>query len=146
MGITCQPEFIVDEWQSNQDDDSKDVSEKEMLCMNIFPCLVSTDKSRDLISMLCSCFRLLQIGIRFSAEGSLEAIDALLGAAVISPNPRELSNFLETEKEEVQFSIFGTFFLSVSWFRELINAFITQVSLEKDHGKPTEPDEDILCK
>lgn len=62
-------------------------------------------------------------------DGDLVNIDALLGCPVISPAPEVFENFDSLVVTE-QHAALSCLFYTVNWFRELLNAFVTQKDRE----------------
>ncbi|KAF5286864.1 hypothetical protein FQA39_LY00397 [Lamprigera yunnana] len=77
---------------------------------------------RSSILTLSPLFRLLQLIHYKHHDGDLSSIDALLGCAVILPNLDDINIYDNEQLKEVSNCLFHC----INWFRELINAFVTQ--------------------
>lgn len=74
-------------------------------------------------------FRLLRMLESRLHDGNLENVDALLGCPVLCPAPVVFEKFNSYSKAE-QHAALSCLFYAVNWFRELLNAFVTQKDLE----------------
>jgi fanconi anemia group D2 protein len=75
---------------------------------------------------LCAIFRLVRI-LRWLVDGgTMEEIDAVLGCAVFMPEGLldiDRGTFVSMTDPLEQVCVLNTLFISVNWFRELVNAF-----------------------
>ncbi|KAF5287142.1 hypothetical protein FQR65_LT12328 [Abscondita terminalis] len=76
------------------------------------------------VLILAPLFRLLRLIHYKQHDGDLSSIDALLGCPVILPNLSDINNYDMEQLKQVSDCVFHC----INWFRELINAFITQRS------------------
>ncbi|KAB0802406.1 hypothetical protein PPYR_04592 [Photinus pyralis] len=76
------------------------------------------------VIILASLFRLLRLIYYKQHEGDLASIDALLGCSVIMPDLEDVDGYDTEQLKQVADCVFHC----INWFRELINAFVTQKS------------------
>lgn len=74
------------------------------------------------IVILSPLFRLLRLIHYKEQNGDLSSIDALLGCGIVLPTVDDINQF---DKQQTQQIINCTFYC-INWFREIINAFVTQ--------------------
>ncbi|XP_063887534.1 Fanconi anemia group D2 protein-like isoform X1 [Scylla paramamosain] len=106
------------------------------IALNLAPLVVKAESSRlepsdkkTNLVYLTPQFRLLRMLECRIQDGDLVSIDALLGCPVISPAPEVFDNFdsLIVSEQHVALSCL---FYTINWFRELLNAFVTQKDRE----------------
>ncbi|XP_006872269.1 PREDICTED: Fanconi anemia group D2 protein [Chrysochloris asiatica] len=121
----------------------EEYSSQDGIAVNLLPLFFSQDFTKDgsrvtqhesdqkLVSPLClaSYFRLLRLCMEKQHDGNLEEIDALLDCPVF------LTDLEPTEKPESmpvreQSFMCSLIFLTLNWFREIVNAFCQQTSPE----------------
>lgn len=85
--------------------------------------------SRIKLVCLTPQFRLLRMLECRIRGGDLHDIDALLGCPIISPAPEVFDNFDNLVVSEQHMAL-SCLFYTVNWFRELLNAFVTQKERE----------------
>ncbi|KAG0727428.1 Fanconi anemia group D2 protein [Chionoecetes opilio] len=125
-----EPFAMVASW--NLDTDNKDTA----IALNLAPLVVKAESSRlepsdkkTKLVYITPQFRLLRMLECRIQDGDLVNIDALLGCPVISPAPEVLDNFDSLVATE-QHTALSCLFYTVNWFRELLNAFVTQKDRE----------------
>ncbi|MPC33810.1 Fanconi anemia group D2 protein [Portunus trituberculatus] len=106
------------------------------IALNLAPLVVKAESSRTESSdkktklvYLTPQFRLLRMLECRIRNGDLVSIDALLGCPIISPTPEVYDNF-DTLVVSEQHVALSCLFYTVNWFRELLNAFVTQKDRE----------------
>lgn len=106
------------------------------IALNLAPLVVKAESSRlepsdKKIKLVCLTpqFRLLRMLECRIRGGDLHDIDALLGCPVISPAPEVFDNFDNLVVSEQHMAL-SCLFYTVNWFRELLNAFVTQKERE----------------
>uniref|UniRef100_S4RPK0 FA complementation group D2 n=1 Tax=Petromyzon marinus TaxID=7757 RepID=S4RPK0_PETMA len=89
------------------------------------------DSSKRLVSHVClaSHFRLLRLGEEALNDGNLEGIDALLGCPLYVADP-ELVEKVESLSRQEREWLCTALFLTLNWFREVVNAFCRQSDAE----------------
>ncbi|KAH9288486.1 hypothetical protein KI387_032603 [Taxus chinensis] len=99
------------------------------ICLNVLPLLTSyQQRSSQQLQFLPAIFFLLAAVERLTNQGSLESIDALLGCPLYLPKRHILfgdawKSLAKRQKQVVCLSLYH----GISWIRELVNAFSTQI-------------------
>lgn len=81
--------------------------------------------SRSKLVSLAPQFRLLRMLESRLHDGDLGNVDALLGCPVYLPTDATYDKFTSLSQAEQHASL-SCLFYTINWFRELINAFVTQ--------------------
>ncbi|XP_068172389.1 Fanconi anemia group D2 protein isoform X2 [Antennarius striatus] len=104
---------------------AKDMQHKEQQSSN------KSQKPHKRVSPLCLSpfFRLLRLCEEKRHNGDLEEIDALLGCPLILTNMDVVEKMESMSKAEREF-LCTLLFLTINWFREVINSFCTQKDIE----------------
>ncbi|XP_076972690.1 Fanconi anemia group D2 protein isoform X3 [Tamandua tetradactyla] len=121
----------------------EEYSSHDGIAVNLLPLLFSQDFAKDwgrmtsqesdqkLISPLClaSCFRLLRLCVEKQYNGNLEEIDGLLDCPIFLTDlePGERLQSMSAKEHSFMCSLI---FLTLNWFREIVNAFCQQTSSE----------------
>ncbi|KAM6216156.1 Fanconi anemia group D2 protein [Rhynchocyon petersi] len=121
----------------------EEYSSQDGIAINLLPLLFSQDFAEDgtrmtshqsgqkLLSPLClaSYFRLLRLCVERQHDGNLEEIDGLLDCPVFLTD-LEASERLESRSVKERSFLCSLVFLTLNWFREIVNAFCQQRSPE----------------
>ncbi|KAK5650862.1 hypothetical protein RI129_001891 [Pyrocoelia pectoralis] len=97
------------------------------IAVNIGELTLKSQKCSVLI--LAPLFRLLRLVHYKQNDGDLASIDALLGCPVIMPDLEDIDGYDTEQLKHVADCVFHC----INWFRELINAFVTQKSRQLRH-------------
>jgi len=75
------------------------------------------------LCVMAPLFRLLR-SLQFRISNDLDAVDGLLGCAVVMPNDmtKLIDDFPKLNHDE-QIFLLDSLFYCINWFRELVNAF-----------------------
>ncbi|XP_053691195.1 Fanconi anemia group D2 protein [Sabethes cyaneus] len=104
-------------------------TEAYSIAVNIAENMLTFNSRYSSMCFFLSMFKLMKTLQAIRYEGNLESINALLGCAVIVPifyEEAEEKILLETYEEDICRQLLDAYFYVANWFRELINAFITQ--------------------
>ncbi|KAM9592408.1 Fanconi anemia group D2 protein [Trichechus inunguis] len=121
----------------------EEYSSQDGIAINLLPLLFSQDFAKDgdrmtshksgqkLVSPLClaSYFRLLRLCVEKQHDGNLEEIDGLLDCPIFLTDlePGEKLESMSVKEHSFMCSLI---FLTLNWFREIVNAFCQQTSPE----------------
>eukprot|EP00742_Colponemidia_sp_Colp-10_P026950 GILJ01033177.1.p1 GENE.GILJ01033177.1~~GILJ01033177.1.p1 ORF type:complete len:281 (-),score=48.31 GILJ01033177.1:15-857(-) len=83
----------------------------------------------DGLESMCALIRLLAICERSMSNGSLNDINAVLGCPLYLPSEVQIQNFHSLSPVQKEL-ICKSFCYAIDWFRELVNAFSSQDSVE----------------
>nr|XP_011467650.1 PREDICTED: Fanconi anemia group D2 protein [Fragaria vesca subsp. vesca] len=116
------------------------------ICLNFLPLASSTLQSASCLQVLPANFLLLSAIERFTNQGSLGGIDALLGCPLHLPSLKyffgsEWKSLTGKQKQIVCLSLY----YASNWIRELLNAFCTQITGRFDFTSQATK-EDIIAK
>ncbi|XP_042478961.1 Fanconi anemia group D2 protein homolog isoform X2 [Macadamia integrifolia] len=116
------------------------------ICLNILPLVSSSTQSTSSIQILPANFLLLSVVERLTNQGSLGGIDALLGCPIILPSPKYFGGhgWLSLTGKQKQ-ALCLSLYYAISWIRELLNAFSTQVA-GRINGTSQATREEIIAK
>ncbi|XP_055546502.1 Fanconi anemia group D2 protein [Wyeomyia smithii] len=114
---------------NDTDDVENTNAEAFSIAVNIAENMLTFNSRYSSMCFFLAMFKLMRTlqGIRYG--GNLESINALLGCAVIVPifyQEADEKTMIETYEEDVCRQLLDAYFYIANWFRELINAFITQ--------------------
>ncbi|XP_058420696.1 Fanconi anemia group D2 protein isoform X2 [Diceros bicornis minor] len=121
----------------------EEYNSRDGIAINLLPLLFSQDFARDggrmtsqesdqkLVSPLCLApyFRLLRLCVERQHNGNLEEIDGLLDCPVFLTD-LEPGERLESMSVKEHSFVCSLIFLTLNWFREIVNAFCRQTSPE----------------
>ncbi|CAL4165380.1 unnamed protein product, partial [Meganyctiphanes norvegica] len=114
----------------NMEDDADE--EGNAIVLNLAPMVLKAEQLRtnnheymDKLITMTPQFRLLRMVESHLNNGDLSNIDALLGCPIYTPELTIYDKF-ESLSQAEQHSSISCLFYSINWFRELINAFVTQ--------------------
>ncbi|XP_037657572.1 Fanconi anemia group D2 protein isoform X2 [Choloepus didactylus] len=121
----------------------EEYNSRDGIAINLLPLLFSQDFAEDggrmtsqesdqkLVSPLClaSCFRLLRLCVEKQHNGSLEEIDGLLDCPIFLTD-LEPGERMQSMSVKEQSFVCSLIFLTLNWFREIVNAFCQQTSPE----------------
>lgn len=107
----------------------RDEEEGEIALNLVNLCFGEVEESSDL-RILPSLFRLTQLVYTKQHHGNLSSIDALLGCGILMPRV-DTEIGLEDFDQEQAVKILDCYVFCINWFRELINAFLTQEDLRE---------------
>ncbi|KAK2490093.1 hypothetical protein MC885_017862 [Smutsia gigantea] len=121
----------------------EEYSSHDGIAINLLPLLFSQDFAKDggrmtsqesdqkLVSPLCLApyFRLLRLCVEKQHNGNLEEIDGLLDCPVFLTDLEPEERLESMSDKELSF-ICSLIFLTLNWFREVVNAFCQQTSPE----------------
>ncbi|KAK4317245.1 hypothetical protein Pmani_011660 [Petrolisthes manimaculis] len=107
-------------------------SEQTNIILNLGPLVLQHELANNTTSVnkthlvcLTPQFRLLRMLESRLHDGDLTNIDALLGCPVFAPTPSTWTNFTQLTQQQ-QHAALSCLFHTLNWFREIINAFVTQ--------------------
>lgn len=86
---------------------------------------------------LAPLFRLVTVCQSNLADGDLEEVDALLGCPVFLPKAEAFDSMKDLSRS-MKDVVCGSLFMTINWFREVINSFATMDSSEMK-AKVTRP-------
>ncbi|CAO3631631.1 unnamed protein product [Cunninghamella blakesleeana] len=87
-------------------------------------------KQREYAIVLCSVFNLLQSCEKAFNQGSLEGVDALLGCGVVLFDLSDVETMSDGWKTHEVDDACSMIYLSINWFREMINCF--SITIEEE--------------